>query len=92
MSIHGEAGYSTSVTGIGVFNNLVIYKQDIPENSLASIAPELGRPFTATDVKCTWDTLLGKTSPGFRLNPRKAWYHNLREVTTDVASIRLPFT
>jgi len=41
-----------------------------------------GQPFTASDVKCTWDTLLGKTSEKFRLNPRKAWYQNLEEVTT----------
>src|SRR5438132_10523180 len=27
--------------------------------------------------------LLGKISPGFRLNPRKSWYHNLREITTN---------
>ena len=41
-----------------------------------------GKPFTANDVKCTWDMLLGKTSEKFRLNPRKAWYQNLVEVTT----------
>jgi peptide/nickel transport system substrate-binding protein len=40
-----------------------------------------GRPFTANDVKCTWDTLLGKANEKFRLNPRKAWYQNLEEVT-----------
>src|SRR5207245_4285103 len=40
-----------------------------------------GKPFTANDVKCTWDTLLGKVNEKFRLNPRKAWYHNLEEVT-----------
>src|SRR6184192_2879947 len=41
-----------------------------------------GKPFTANDVKCTWDTLLGKTTEKFRLNPRKAWYQNLDGVTT----------
>jgi peptide/nickel transport system substrate-binding protein len=40
-----------------------------------------GKPFTANDVKCTWDTLLGKSAEKFRLNPRKAWYQNLEEVT-----------
>src|SRR5215472_4045404 len=40
-----------------------------------------GKPFTANDVKCTWDTLLGKSAEKFRLNPRKAWYHNLEKVT-----------
>jgi peptide/nickel transport system substrate-binding protein len=42
-----------------------------------------GKPFTAADVKCTWDLLQGKTQEKLRLNPRKAWYRNLDEVTTD---------
>src|SRR5437016_469244 len=41
-----------------------------------------GKPLTATDVKCTWDTLAGKSAEKFRINPRKAWYRNLEEVTT----------
>ena len=42
-----------------------------------------GKPFTAADVKCTWDLLQGKTQEKLRLNPRKAWYRNLDEVTTN---------
>ena len=42
-----------------------------------------GKPFTATDVKCTWDALAGKTSEKFRVNPRKSWYRNLDEITTN---------
>jgi peptide/nickel transport system substrate-binding protein len=42
-----------------------------------------GKPFTAADVKCTWDLLTGKSSEKLRLNPRKAWYQNLEEVTTN---------
>jgi peptide/nickel transport system substrate-binding protein len=41
-----------------------------------------GQPFTARDVKCTWDLLQGKTSDKLRINPRKAWYRNLEEVST----------
>src|SRR5438105_8844767 len=41
-----------------------------------------GKPFTAVDVKCTFDLLLGKAKDKLRLNPRKAWYRNLDEVTT----------
>jgi peptide/nickel transport system substrate-binding protein len=41
-----------------------------------------GRPFTANDVKCTWDMLTGKSSEKLRINPRKAWYESLEEVTT----------
>jgi peptide/nickel transport system substrate-binding protein len=42
-----------------------------------------GKPFTAEDVKCTWDLLTGKSSQRLRLNPRKSWYHNLEEMTTN---------
>src|SRR5499427_5601111 len=42
-----------------------------------------GKPFTAKDVKCTWDLLSGKSSEKFRINPRKSWYKNLDEVTTN---------
>ncbi len=42
-----------------------------------------GKPFTAKDVKCTWDLLQGKASDKLRINPRKAWYRNLEEVTTN---------
>src|SRR5467141_2487516 len=42
-----------------------------------------GKPFTANDVKCTWDLLSGKSSEKLRINPRKSWYRNLEEVTTN---------
>jgi len=42
-----------------------------------------GKPFTAADVKCTWDLLQGKTVEKLRLNPRKTWYNNLTEVVAD---------
>ena len=42
-----------------------------------------GKPFTAKDVKCTWDMLMGKGTAKFRKNPRKAWYENVTEVTAD---------
>jgi peptide/nickel transport system substrate-binding protein len=42
-----------------------------------------GKPFTANDVKCTWDMLLGRSDAKRRLNPRKAWYRNLDRVTTN---------
>ena len=42
-----------------------------------------GKPFTAKDVKCTWDLLTGKSNEKLRLNPRKSWYRNLAEVTTN---------
>jgi peptide/nickel transport system substrate-binding protein len=108
MSIVEEATYSTVVPIMGVMSNLVLYKQDLPQNSLKSIVPDLaeswswsedgteltfklrqgvkwhdGKPFTAADVKCTFDLLQGKAKDKLRLNPRKEWYHNLVEVTSN---------
>src|SRR5262249_52645266 len=42
-----------------------------------------GRPFSASDVKCTWDMLTGKVQETLRVNPPKSWYRNLGEVTTN---------
>jgi peptide/nickel transport system substrate-binding protein len=42
-----------------------------------------GRPFTANDVKCTWDLILDKGPEKLRTNARKSWYKNLEEVTTN---------
>jgi peptide/nickel transport system substrate-binding protein len=42
-----------------------------------------GKPFTAADVKCTWDMLTGKAPNKLRLNPRKAWYQNLDDVVVE---------
>src|SRR6476646_6845420 len=41
-----------------------------------------GKPFTSADVKCTWDMLIAKDSK-LRKNPRRSWYFNLNEVTTN---------
>jgi peptide/nickel transport system substrate-binding protein len=42
-----------------------------------------GKPFTAADVKCTWELLIGKGKDKLRLNPRKAWYRNLEDIVTE---------
>jgi peptide/nickel transport system substrate-binding protein len=108
MSIHEEATRSTATPMMGVFNNLVLFDQHVPQNTLSSIVPDLaaawswdedktaltfhlrrdvkwhdGRPFSAKDVKCTWDLLTGKSSEKLRVNPRRSWYRNLEEVTVD---------
>src|SRR6266478_3044693 len=41
-----------------------------------------GKPFTAKDVKCTWDLLLGIGNEKLRVNPRQTWYLNLERVAT----------
>lgn len=40
-----------------------------------------GKPFTAKDVQCTWNKLLGKDADALRKNPRAVWWRNLKEVT-----------
>ena len=108
MSIHEESTIAAQGPMMGVFNNLVMYRQDVPQTSTASIIPDLavnwawnpeytrltfklregvkwhdGKPFTAKDVKCTWDLLAEKSAERLRINPRKAWYRNLEEVVTE---------
>jgi peptide/nickel transport system substrate-binding protein len=40
-----------------------------------------GKPFTAKDVKCTFDLVAGLTeSEDFRKNPRRVWYHNVEAI------------
>src|SRR6266436_2642916 len=107
MSIHEEATFVAEGPMMGVFNNLVMFDQQVKQNSLASIVPDLatdwswdedgtrltfhlhqgvkwhdGKPFTAADIRCTWDLVQGKTAEKLRLNPRKAWYNNLTEIVT----------
>jgi len=42
-----------------------------------------GKPFTSADVKCTWDTVAGRRNAGWRKSPRRGWYNNLQEITTN---------
>src|ERR1700738_2808321 len=108
MSILEESTRAALQPAMGIFNNLVMYKQDVPQTSLQSVVPDLatgwswnedgteltfplrqgvkwhdGKPFTAKDVKCTWDLLTGTASEKLRLNPRKSWYANLQALTTN---------
>ena len=108
MSILEESTAAALRPMMGVFNNLVMYKQDVSQASMRSIVPDLatswssneegteltfplrqgvkwhnGEPFTARDVRCTWDLLSGKATEKLRINPRKPWYSNVEEVTTN---------
>src|SRR3982750_2954242 len=107
-SIHEGATYSLNVPFMPVFNNLVIYKQEVAQNSMDTIVPELaeswawvndnktltfalregvkwhdGKPFTAADVKCTFELLAGTAKENFKVNFRKGWYANVENVTTN---------
>src|SRR6201988_1151165 len=103
MSILEESTRAAEQPMMHVFNNLVMYKQDVPQTSMQSIVPDLatgwswneegteltfplrqgvkwhdGEPFTAKDVECTWNLIVGKSSEKLRVNPRKSWYNNLQ--------------
>jgi peptide/nickel transport system substrate-binding protein len=108
MSLLEESTTAAIRPMMGVFNNLVVYDQHVPQNSMRSIVPDLatswssneegtqltfplrhgvkwhdGKPFTAQDVKCTWDLLSGKANEKLRINPRKSWYGNVEEVAAN---------
>ena len=80
VSMLEESTLAVNRPMMGVFNNLVIFDQQVAQNSPQSIVPDLatgwswneesteltmslrrgvkwhdGQPFTAKDVKCTWD-------------------------------------
>jgi peptide/nickel transport system substrate-binding protein len=42
-----------------------------------------GRPFTAQDVKCSWDLRLDTAPEKLRVNPQKSAYYNLAAVNTN---------
>ncbi len=42
-----------------------------------------GKPFTAQDVRCTFELLLGTGEAKLRRNPRSAWYGNVEKVTVE---------
>jgi peptide/nickel transport system substrate-binding protein len=108
MSMLEESTAAVNRPMMGVFNNLVMFKQDEPQNTPEAIVPELatewrwsedgaeltfllnrgvkwhdGKPFTAADVKCTLDLLQGKAAEKLRINPRKSWFDNVSEASTN---------
>src|SRR5207302_4528433 len=58
MSIHEEATIAGQGPMMGVFNNLVMYKQDVPQSGFDSIVPDLASDWS-------WDE--DKTQLSFRL-------------------------
>jgi peptide/nickel transport system substrate-binding protein len=46
MSIHEEATNSVSIPMMAVFNNLVLYDQHVPQNSLDTIVPDLAESWS----------------------------------------------
>ena len=104
MSIHEESTIAGQGPMMGVFNNLVMYDQSVPQSGLKSVVPDLaqewswdqsgtsltfklrhgvkwhdGKPFTARDVKCTFDLLQGKADRGAARQPAQGVVRQSRD-------------
>ncbi len=75
-SILEEASSSTVVPFHSVFNNLVIYKQDVPQNSLDSIVPDLAE---------SWKWNETYTAVTFKLRSGVKWHDGKPFTSRDVA-------
>src|ERR1700731_1147092 len=75
MSIHEEATYSTVVPMMGVFNNLVMYQQDEPQNSMQSIVP---------DLATSWSWSEDGTELSFKLRQGVKWHDGKPFTAADV--------
>ena len=65
MSIHEESTLASQGPMMGVFNNLVMYQQDVPFASLQSIVPDLASEWS-------WDE--EKTALNFKLRQGVKWH------------------
>src|SRR5689334_3099241 len=75
MSIHEEATIAAEGPMMGVFNNLVMYKQDVPQSGLQSIVPDLASEWS-------WDE--DKTALSFRLRQGIKWHDGKPFTAKDV--------
>ncbi|MBI4082023.1 MAG: ABC transporter substrate-binding protein [Candidatus Lambdaproteobacteria bacterium] len=108
FSIHETSTYVTMFPMLPMYNNVVGYDSQQPQESLTTLVPQLaeswrwangdrelvlklrsgvmfhdGKPFTARDVKYTFDIVRGKGGKQrLRLNPRRQWYFNVEEIVT----------
>ena len=75
MSIHEEATIAAQGPMMGVFNNLVIYKQDVPQSGMESIVPDLAGDWS-------WDE--EKTQLTFQLRQGVRWHDGKPFTAKDV--------
>src|SRR5260221_11082059 len=86
-SIHEEATYSVNIPFMPVFNNLVMYKQDVPQNSMESIVPDLAESWAwSADKK----TLIFKLRQGVKWHDGKPFTSNDVKCTFDMLICRSP--
>ena len=75
LSIHEEATIAGQGPAMGVFNNLVMYKQDVPQSGLQSIVPDLAS-------ELSWDE--DRTQLTFRLRKGVQWHDGKPFTAKDV--------
>ena len=79
MSIHEETTAAGQGPMMGVFNNLVLYRQDVPQSGLQSIVPDLASDWS-------WDE--DKTQLSFRLREGVNWHDDKPFTAKDVQCTR----
>lgn len=74
-SIHEEATFSVVVPYMSVFNNLAIFKQDVPQNTPASIVP---------DLALSWSWSADNLALTFKLRDGVKWHDGKPFTAADV--------
>src|SRR5712692_8474843 len=75
MSIHEETTAAGQGPMMGVFNNLIMYKQDVPQSGLQSIVP---------DLASEWSWAEDKTDLTFKLRHGVKWHDGKPFTSADV--------
>ncbi|MBO0755981.1 MAG: ABC transporter substrate-binding protein [Bradyrhizobiaceae bacterium] len=75
LSIHEEATFSVNIPAMGIFNNLVLYDQHKPQNSIDTIVPELAT---------SWAWSKDQRELTFKLRSGVKWHDNRPFAANDV--------
>ncbi len=75
MSIHEEGTIGVILPMMGVFNNLVVYDQNVPQNSMDTIVPDLATSWSWND---------DKTALTFKLRDGVKWHDGKPFTSADV--------
>ena len=75
LSIHEEATFSVNVPAMPIFNNLVVYDQHKPQNSMGTIVPELAT---------SWEWSKDNLTLTFKLRQGVKWHDGKPFTSADV--------